>query len=171
MNPYQENLDRLVDELGMLSGAEGRISELNAQIKRMAGATALACPQCRQHDHLADVTFYPGVCNGTFARLADGEIDFDGDGDTDVIWESGVAPTDGNTVQCDACGWTGNQHQLVTYEERPDDDGFECEDCNVNGEGCQTHGAAFKAARQAIMADPDRVFAALVATGLVEGES
>lgn len=182
MNPFDDTIalvkleraeaSRLLDAQGGRGVALAeQIDRLDEQIRRMEDATALACPNCGEYDCLSDVTMYPGLCDGTFARLADGTVDFAGDGETDIAWESGKAPKGGKSVECD-CGWSGKPSQLVEYS--PDDeDGqpIECEDCDVNGQDCRTHGAAYRAAQQAIAADPDKTRAVLIAAGLAEEEA
>lgn len=169
MNPFQERIDLIHVELAGTSRTIERSAQLREQLAQLEGAIALACPRCKEHEGLADVTMYPGVCDGTFARLTDGTVDFEGDGETDICWDMGEPPKDLHTVQC-SCGWTGRKDDLVVFVPEPEDE-LECEDCNVNGDGCRTHGEAFKAARQAIAADPDRTLAALRGAGLLEEEA
>ena len=173
----QERLNLIVLERAQLArqfrdqGGRGvelaeRIDRLDEQIARLDGAHFLACPKCNGTEELADVTMYPGICNGEFVRLADGEIDFSGDGETEIIWEGGEAPKNGHTVQCESCGWSGPSAELRPYVPEDEDGEFECEDCNVNGLDCKTHGAAMRAALHAVRHNPEQTLSVLQATKL-----
>lgn len=175
-NVLQERLNLIVLERAQLArqfrdqGGRGvelaeRIDRLDEQIAHLDGAVLLACPQCNGTEELADVTMYPGVCSGEYAKLADGTIDFSGDGETEVIWDGGIEPEGKKSVQCESCGWVGRQDQLVEYVPEPEDED-ECEDCSVNGLDCKTHGAAMRAAMHAVRHHPEQTVEVLQAARL-----
>jgi hypothetical protein len=176
-NVLQERLNLIVLERAQLArqfrdqGGRGveiaeRIDRLDEQIAQLDGATMLACPQCGGYEELADVTMYPGVCGGEYVRLANGTIDFSGDGDTEIIWDAGEEPEGKKSVQCEACGWVGRRDQLGEPRPEDEDDEFECEDCSVNGLDCRVHGEAAKAAMRAVHANPTATLSVLKAGGL-----
>jgi hypothetical protein len=132
-----------------------------------------------------------------YSRFSDGKYDYDGD---EAHWKPGMAAArvfpmlnNGGRVfsEADYRAFRDDPNgsgDLAAYvhdwfsfrspveptpqpDEDDDEHGVECEDCNVNGEDCRTHGAVFKAARQAIAADPERTLAVLVAAGLAEEDA
>jgi hypothetical protein len=129
----------------------------------------LVCPNCGS-DHLAEVSLYAGTCAGRWYAIGSGDDEprFDGDGYTDIAWDSGEPVKDGN-AQCLACFWTGKASDLKDEgdaELEDEDGGFYCEDCDVNGYDCRTHGEAIAKAVDAARNNPSATLSVLRAGGL-----
>lgn len=165
-NPFADRIAVAKLDLAQRIADPEQTARLREWIANAENAVLLACPACGSHEQLRDITIYPGTCAGEYARLGDGTIDFEGCGETDIHWDAGEAPA--NNVECHACQWEGKQEDLILARDEDEDEHEECEDCQVNGWDCETHGEAKKLAYQAAHADPERTVAVLRATGLAE---
>lgn len=89
--------------------------------------SALVCPSCGSGEALAEIDLIEGKCIAVFIeRAADGSVDADFDGYTEILWDT-QKPS--GEWWCDTCDSSFKEEQFVTsaeYEAAGDKPDWQC---------------------------------------------